>query len=62
MQVVESLGSETMVHLGLGETTLVVRCAGQAAATVDQPLGVNLRAEGIRLFAADEPGRALPLA
>ena len=62
VQVVESLGSETMVHLGFGDTTLVVRCAGQAAAAVDQSLGVNLRAEGIRLFAAGEQGRALPLA
>ena len=40
----------------------MVRCAGQASATVDRPLGVNLRADGIRLFAADSQGRALPLA
>jgi multiple sugar transport system ATP-binding protein len=62
VQVVESLGSETMVHLGLAGGAFVVRCAGQATATVDRPLGVNLRADGIRLFAADEQGRALPLA
>ena len=62
VQVVESLGSETMVHLGLKDGTFVVRCPGQAAAVVDKPLGVNLRAEGIRLFAGDEQGRALALA
>ena len=61
VQVVESLGSETMVHLGLRTGTFVVRCPGQAAAVMDQPLGVNLRAEGIRLFAADDQGRALPI-
>jgi multiple sugar transport system ATP-binding protein len=61
VQVVESLGNETMVHLGLGGGVLVVRCPGQAAAVIDKPLGVNLRAESIRLFAADEQGRALPV-
>jgi multiple sugar transport system ATP-binding protein len=62
VQVVESLGSETMVHLGLKGGTFVVRCPGQAAAKVDKPLAINLRAAGIRLFDADEQGRALPTA
>ena len=62
VQVVEALGNETMVHLGVAGGTFVVRCAGQVAAAIDQPLGVNLRADGIRLFANDDRGLALPLA
>ncbi|MBM4131702.1 sn-glycerol-3-phosphate ABC transporter ATP-binding protein UgpC [bacterium] len=62
VQVVESLGNETMVHVGFGGGAVVVRCPGQAAAVVDRPLGLNLRAEGIRLFEADERGLALPVA
>ncbi len=62
VQVVEALGSETMVHLGVAGGTFVVRCAGQATAAIDQSLGVNLRAEGIRLFQDDDRGLALPLA
>ncbi len=61
VQVVEALGSETMVHLGVAGGTFVVRCAGQATAAIDQSLGVNLRAEGIRLFAGDDAGRALAI-
>ncbi len=59
VQVVESLGSETLLHVGLGPRPFVVRVDGHTAAAVDQELDLALRPDHIHLFAGDDAGANL---
>jgi len=59
VQVIESLGNETLLYLDVAGGTFVVRTPGTAAAAVGQPLPLALRPEHIHLFAPDAGGRTL---
>jgi multiple sugar transport system ATP-binding protein len=59
VQVVETLGNETLLYFDLAGGTFVVRTAGLSAPAVGQSLSLALRPEHIHLFADDETGRAL---
>jgi ABC-type sugar transport system ATPase subunit len=59
LQVIESLGNETLAYFQVGGQPITARCNGQLAATVDQKLDLSLRAEHIDLFADDDLGANL---
>ena len=61
VQVIESLGNETLLYLNVAGNQLTVRAGGNLAAAMDQNLGLSLRAENIHLFATDDSGSNLAL-
>ena len=59
VQVVESLGNETLLYFQLGGEAFTARSPGQLDAQVDQDLNLAFAAEHIHLFAPDGQGPAL---
>ncbi len=59
VQVIESLGNETLLYFDVAGGTFVVRTPGSAAAAVGQPVPLTLVPEHIHLFAPDAGGKAL---
>lgn len=60
VQVMESLGNETLIYFQLGGGQFTVRGRGQLAASIDQNLELAFRPDRIHLFEAGEKGDALP--
>jgi multiple sugar transport system ATP-binding protein len=52
VEVIEPMGSESFVHVGLGDERLVVRIDGATSARVGDSVDVSLRNEGWHLFDA----------
>ena len=59
VQVVESLGNETLLYFQAAEQPFVVRCPGHPGAAVDQVLGLSLLPQHIHLFDGGPDGRTL---
>ncbi|MEN8008105.1 MAG: sn-glycerol-3-phosphate ABC transporter ATP-binding protein UgpC [Candidatus Krumholzibacteriota bacterium] len=59
VQVLESLGNETLLYFQLGGGQFTVRGPGQLAAGIDQELPLAFRPDHIHLFEAGEKGDAL---
>ncbi len=59
VQVIESLGNETLVYLELAGEQIIVRTPGAIDCAVGQELQISLRADRIHLFADDSAGAAL---
>jgi len=59
VQVIESLGNETLVYFHIAGEQITARCSGQLTAGVDDQLSLSLQAAYIHLFAADEAGTNL---
>ncbi len=59
VQVLESLGNETLIYFQLGDGQFTVRGPGQLSAGIDQDLRLAFRPDHIHLFEAGEKGRAL---
>jgi multiple sugar transport system ATP-binding protein len=60
VQVLESLGNETLIYFQLGGSQFTVRGPGQVSAGIDQELPLVFKPEHIHLFEAGEQGAALP--
>jgi multiple sugar transport system ATP-binding protein len=60
VQVLESLGNETLIYFQLGGGQFTVRGRGQLAAGIDQDLELAFRPDHIHLFEAGDKGKALP--
>ncbi len=56
LQVLESLGNETLAYVQVAGQPVTARCAGQLDAAVDDQLQLSLQADYIHLFAADDQG------
>lgn len=59
VQVVESLGNETLLYFQTADQPLVVRCPGHPGAVVDQVLDLALLPEHIHLFDGGPEGLSL---
>ncbi len=59
VQVLESLGNETLIYFQLGDRPFTVRGPGQLTAGIDQDLPLAFRPDHIHLFEAGEKGDAL---
>ena len=59
LQVIESLGNETLLYFDLAGNSFTVRGPGQVAAAVDDKVSLAMRPESILLFATDEAGGGL---
>jgi len=59
VQVLESLGNETLIYFQLGDGQFTVRGPGQLSAGIDQDLRLAFRPDHIHLFEAGDKGRAL---
>jgi len=53
LQVLESLGNETLAYFHIAGQPITARCAGQISAAIDAELTLSLQPEHIHLFAAD---------
>ncbi len=60
VQVLESLGNETLIYFQLGGEQFTVRGRGQVAAGIDQDLELAFHPDHIHLFEAGDRGDALP--
>jgi len=60
VQVIESLGNETLVYFQIGEAPFTVRGPGDLSAAIDQELGLSLRPDRIHLFASGSGENLLP--
>ena len=60
VQVLESLGNETLIYFQLGGGQFTVRGPGQLSAGIDQEIPLAFRSDHIHLFDAGEKGEALP--
>jgi multiple sugar transport system ATP-binding protein len=59
VQVLESLGNETLLYFQLGDKQLTVRGRGQVAAGIDEDLDLALQPDHIHLFEAGDKGKTL---
>jgi multiple sugar transport system ATP-binding protein len=59
VQVLESLGNETLIYFQLGGGQFTVRGPGQLSAGIDQELPLAFRPDHIHLFEAGDQGTAL---
>ena len=59
VQVIESLGNETLLYLDVAGNPFIVRSAGNVAAVMDQELALALWPGKIHLFSADGKGETL---
>ena len=59
VQVLESLGNETLAYFQVAGQPITTRSAGALAAAIDQELRLSMMPEHIHLFAADEVGATL---
>ncbi len=59
VQVVESLGSETLLYFDVAGRPFVVRAPARTAPPIGQPLQLALKPGHIHLFAADAAGQSL---
>ncbi len=56
LQVLESLGNETLAYFGIAGQPITIRCAGQLKASIDQELSLTCEPQHIQLFSADDSG------
>ena len=56
LQVLESLGNETLAYFQVAGQPVTVRCPGQITAAIDETLNLTFDAEHIHLFGADDEG------
>jgi len=61
VQVIESLGNETLVYFQIGAAQFTVRSPGDLTAAIDQELGLSLRPDHIHLFESADAGKNLLL-
>ncbi len=59
LQVLESLGNETLAYFQVAGQSVTARCPGQLTAGIDEKLNLSFAAEHIHLFGADEEGANL---
>jgi len=56
LQVLESLGNETLAYFQVAGQPVTARCPGQMASAIDEELRLSCQAEHIHLFGADDQG------